>query len=150
MQLSISQFHGWGGELTLVLTYTKTTKRHGQTVYIIIDCPVAQTLLAWSRLRLRCGPLVGGGDGHLRGVWHQLMEGIGFDPSIYTPYCIRRGGATFDFIDSGPLDRSLIRGRWQQLKTARIYIRQGNELFRARSCSPAFDSQSFRKTISSS
>ena len=56
------------------------------------------------------------------------MEGIGLDPSVYTPYCIRRGGATFDFIDSGSLDRALVRGRWQQLKTARIYIRQGEEL----------------------
>lgn len=126
--LSISQFRGWGRELTLVLTDTKTTKRHGQTEYIIVDCPVAQTLLAWARLRLRHGPLVGGGEGHFRGLWRSLMEGIGLDPSVYTPYCIRRGGATFDFIDSGSLDRALVRGRWQQLKTARIYIRQGEEL----------------------
>ena len=128
VKLQLSQFRGWGGELTLVLTNTKTTKRHGQTEFIVIDCPVAQALLTWARLRLGCGPFIGGGDAHFRGIWRELIAGIGLDPTVYTPYCVRRGGATFDFLDTGSLDRSLFRGRWQQLRTARIYIRQGEEL----------------------
>ena len=53
---------------------------------------------------------------------------LGLDPAAFTPYCLRRGGATFDFISTGSIDRALIRGRWQSVKCARIYVKQGEEL----------------------
>ena len=56
------------------------------------------------------------------------MLRLGLDPAAFTPYCLRRGGATFDFISTGSIDRALIRGRWQSVKCARIYVKQGEEL----------------------
>ena len=56
------------------------------------------------------------------------MVRLGLDPAAFTPYCLRRGGATFDFISTGSIDRALIRGRCQSVKCARIYVKQGEEL----------------------
>ena len=47
---------------------------------------------------------------------------------MFTPYRFRRGGATFDFVIHANLDRNLLRGRWMCYRTARLYIRQGEEM----------------------
>ena len=40
-------------------------------------------------------------------------------------YSARRGGATADFRNHGLMERTLIRGRWENSRTARIYITDG-------------------------
>ena len=39
-----------------------------------------------------------------------------------TPYGLRRGGATWHFLRYGSLDATAVLGRWEQVRTARIYI----------------------------
>ena len=39
-----------------------------------------------------------------------------------TPYSLRRGGATWAFLQHGSMELVLLRGRWQSTKTARIYL----------------------------
>ena len=41
------------------------------------------------------------------------------------PYSLRRGGATFWFSRHLNLDKLIIAGRWQAVKTARVYINEG-------------------------
>ena len=43
----------------------------------------------------------------------------------YTPYSLRRGGATFDFLVNKNLSKTVLRGRWADSRTARIYITDG-------------------------
>ena len=41
------------------------------------------------------------------------------------PYSIRRGGATFDFLAHGNLQRTIFRARWTDSSVARIYVQDG-------------------------
>ena len=45
------------------------------------------------------------------------------DPAL-TPYCIRRGGATWHFTTHQSYDSIQALGRWASAKTARLYINQ--------------------------
>ena len=62
-------------------------------------------------------------------MFNNLLKGLELntdtESSGYKPYSIRRGGATSHFIACGSLDRVVVRGRWAQTKTARIYINSG-------------------------
>lgn len=40
----------------------------------------------------------------------------------YLPYSLRRGGATWFFANSGSFSQTMMRGRWQHLKTCKLYI----------------------------
>ena len=50
------------------------------------------------------------------------MRLLGVADLDFRPYSVRRGGASFDFGNWENLDRTLFRGRWRGLKTARIYV----------------------------
>ena len=101
IRLHLSQVRGWDDSMTLVLQDTKTTKRHGQTEYIPVEDPVARILLRWAKRRLRCGPLISMSEAAFRTQWSKLVSAAGLDPKTFLPYAIRRGGATFDYIDYG-------------------------------------------------
>ena len=60
--------------------------------------------------------------------WRQLCTAAGLQADMFTPYCLRRGGATFDFFIHANLGCSLLRGRCMCSRTARFYIRQGEEM----------------------
>ena len=61
--------------------------------------------------------------------WRQLysacLTALALDPFQFRPYSLRRGGATFWFSRRGNLDKLMIAGRWQAVKTARVYINEG-------------------------
>ena len=67
----------------------------------------------------------------LGGTWHDLNRGLqglaskfGVRDPRLTPYCLRRGGATWHFTTFCSYDQTQSLGRWNQAKTARIYIDQ--------------------------
>ena len=49
------------------------------------------------------------------GIPHGAME-------TFTPYCLRRGEASWHFAKYANYDATQSLGRWVQLKTARLYI----------------------------
>ena len=57
--------------------------------------------------------------------WRKLLVTLAFAPDDYSPYGLRRGGATWFFLESGSMDATLVRGRWTMAKTARQYIDDG-------------------------
>ena len=114
--------------MTIVLTDTKTTKRHHQTEFVMVDDPAVQACVHWARKHRHFGRLVGHSPSQFRKKWKSYITALGLDADEFTPYSLRRGGATYDYIQTGSLDRSLVRGRWQSIKAARIYVRQGEEL----------------------
>ena len=62
-------------------------------------------------------------------VWQKLfsetLDSLGFGALEFRPYSLRRGGATFQFRQEGSFDRLMIQGRWQALRTTRLYINEG-------------------------
>ena len=66
-----------------------------------------------------------GSPAGFRLFWKQLLVTLGFHPGDYTPYGIRRGGATWYFLETQSMDATLLRGRWTMAKTARQYIDDG-------------------------
>ena len=53
----------------------------------------------------------------------------------FMPYSLRRGGATHACSTSHNLGQMLLQGRWEESKTARIYITEG-ALFLTRNARP--------------
>ena len=55
----------------------------------------------------------------------------------YRLYSFRRGGATYDFGHHGQLDRAIVRGRWSNSRTARLYTTEGLAMLGDQRLSPA-------------
>jgi hypothetical protein len=49
---------------------------------------------------------------------------VGVGGHGFTPYSFRRGGASHDFSIFLSFERTMSRGRWAALKTARIYVQE--------------------------
>ena len=47
---------------------------------------------------------------------------VGFSHQRFTPYSLRRGGATYHFHALGSMARTAVAGRWKHEATAKIYI----------------------------
>ena len=62
-------------------------------------------------------------------AWRKLfsacLTALSLDVFQFRPYSLRRGGATFWFSKHGSLDKLMIAGRWQAVRTARVYINEG-------------------------
>ena len=88
---------------------------------------VVQEELASSCLRHLCKSA---GNGRLcpvpphkfREVWRDVVHFLGLGDLHLLPYALRRGGATSAFKNGASLDTLLLRGRWKNVSTARIYL----------------------------
>ena len=115
-------------EWVLSLPDTKGGKRKRCLDKVTIDDPAVQRLLAsfahsaqpMDRLLDLSGPA-------FRNLWSNAMNALELSSFGMKPYSLRRGGATFDFKAHGNLDRTVVRGRWESQKIARIYIQGGSE-----------------------
>lgn len=113
----------------LDLGLTKSGKRSGRRETVTTKDPTTLLLLglvlldkpAGTRLLPRGGPT-------FRKVFDQTLRTMGYFNKEYLPYALRRGGATHEFLASGKLDKTALRGRWSSTKTARIYINEGAAL----------------------
>ena len=63
-----------------------------------------------------------GGPKALRRKFKTCVEDIGLQNHNLQLYSLRRGGATELFRSSGSLHEVAERGRWRNLRTARIYV----------------------------
>ena len=63
--------------------------------------------------------------GSFRKFWSDLLAILSFSSEDYTPYGIRRGGATWHFLETASMDMTLHKGRWTTSKVARQYIDSG-------------------------
>ena len=53
-----------------------------------------------------------------------LGAAFGVCDDRFTPYCLRRGGATWHFTKYASYDATQHLGRWEHARTARLYIDQ--------------------------
>ena len=115
--------HGGGRMLFITLPHSKGGRRRGEIEHIKIYDPAAIRLAELVLRQLRPSSTV------CRGKWKTLANDInrlashfGAGSVYFTPYCLRRGGATWHFTKYNEYDATQSLGRWQSHKTAKIYI----------------------------
>ena len=105
------------------LPSTKTGNRDGREEMVVVESPVA---LKWLRRGLS-GLQPGQRLSHrspikLRQLLAAAVESFELQGQRITWYSLRRGGASWDFLSHGLMERTLLRGRWQSHKAARVYV----------------------------
>ena len=114
------------GVVIVNLGLTKGGKRAGAPEQVAIDDDVAFALLERQLHGKPAGTaLLPRGLQEFRAAFKHYVNVCGFDPSVYKPYSIRRGGATHHFRMAGNLSATTERGRWRSKATAKIYITEG-------------------------
>ena len=111
----------------LTLPTTKSGQRlRNVPESVTITDPTLLDYLAVLLPRLWPGELIfPGGDHAFRVGFPRICQSAHLPALDWKPYSLRRGGATAHFLQYGSLDRTAIRGRWQNQRTARIYIDEG-------------------------
>ena len=110
--------------ITVIIPFAKTSVGNPQVV-LFHDHRIHQLLLTVQQARARQSFLWPSSPGRFRFLWHRLLEAFEFGPDDYSPYSIRRGGATWHFLRTSSMDATLQLGRWTCNRTARMYIDQG-------------------------
>ena len=110
----------------IALPWTKSSARHGAQEVYSIDDPFVGRLVLQLLAALPAGALLLQGSAvefrqfFIRAAHVLHVSGVG-----YRPYSVRRGGATHDFLSNRSLGKIVVRGRWSDARTARIYINDG-------------------------
>lgn len=125
------------GDLTISKTQgicsligTKSGKRNAANEVISISDPLVLCMLA-ELFSLRkengdCnGRLYTSSSSTFRKRFNSLCEYFELQSFVFRPYSLRRGGATAFFQKSQSMEATLIRGRWESSRVARIYISDG-------------------------
>ena len=60
-----------------------------------------------------------------RAFFADMLGTLGLQGRGFKPYSLRRGGATHHFREFANVSATTLRGRWESIKTARIYITDG-------------------------
>ena len=122
----------------LSLGFTKTGKRQGaQESVTVSDAVVVRALWQLVQQRRPSEPLARLSSPGQRALFKQACRELGLEEHCFALYSIRRGGATHDFSYHGSLDRSIVRGRWSNSRTARLYITEGLAMLGEQRLSPA-------------
>ncbi len=66
----------------------------------------------------------------------QLVDGLSLNNLLLKPYSMRRGGATSLFRATNALDVVVLKGRWANQRTARIYVNTSLQDIAAHSITP--------------
>ena len=116
-------FHPRQKGLSVILPGSKTSQGNPQVLFVEDPQLVAMaksiasptsTQLLWDQ-----------GPHAFRALFSRLLEDAGFGPSDYTPYALRRGGATWWFQHTLSIDAVVARGRWACPRTAKSYVDEG-------------------------
>ena len=125
--LTVRQLRLCGGGSLLVVTLpdSKSAKRKGSAEQVTVFDPLVLQLAMVVLRGLRPNDFI------FQGTWKDLSHELkrlgatfGVHSPRFTPYCLRRGGATWHFTKYCSYDATQHLGRWEQAKTARTYIDQ--------------------------
>ena len=124
LELRVSDCVKASDSWVLQLRSTKAGQRRLlQDESVIIKDPL--TMAALAKLTWSKAPgdfLVGISPHQFRKAWNQMKLFFGLSHLKYLPYSLRRGGATWYFRHTGSFSRTMVRGRWQHLKTCKLYV----------------------------
>eukprot|EP00438_Fugacium_kawagutii_P020011 Skav203482 [mRNA] locus=scaffold921:365199:371984:+ [translate_table: standard] len=110
---------------TWSLPLSKSGQRAGATESLLLTDPFVLTLLRnFCKAKLPGDRLSSASPGLLRKRLGTLLEQLGLT-FPYRWYSVRRGGATHAYRTTNNIAAVCVRGRWNAMKTARIYICDG-------------------------
>ena len=96
------------------------------TEHVTMDDPHIGVLLHFVLSQRMPGePLIRLTPHAFRSLFCALLQALGLEAKSFMPYSLRRGGACHDYTMHGNVQRTILRGRWSALATARIYITEG-------------------------
>ncbi len=109
---------------------TKSGKRNAANEVISITDPLVlqllQELFKHRRFHGDCATrLYSSSSAVFRKRFNFLCTHFGLQTFVFRPYSLRRGGATAFFQKTQSMEATLIRGRWESSRVARIYITDG-------------------------
>ena len=111
-----------GTSVLLILIDTKIGGRAGVHEQVTCTDPWLAPILAKLVRTTPAGTKLLRIDGFkFRRIWERGRAALGLPPK-YTPYSIRRGGATALFKHSGSYDKVMEKGRWGIAKAMRGYV----------------------------
>ena len=116
--------HATRPEVTVIVPFAKTSNGNPQVLQFV-DEHLWNLARAVKANKDPADFLWVGSPTNFRNFWRSLLGLLDFALDDYTPYGIRRGGATWFFLETGSMDATLARGRWSAAKTARQYIDDG-------------------------
>ena len=122
LKLRVGDGHKVKDTYVLILQETKATARkllqdESVTIFDPLIIKVIDTL---SVGKLPGDFLVGLSPAQFRTKWNHMKNRLELQAFRFLPY--RRGGATWFFRHTGSFSQTLVRGRWQHLKTSKLYI----------------------------
>ena len=106
----------------LCLGKSKSGKRTGEKEMVVVE---SNTAVRW--LKIACSGislednLLYRGERFFRKLFYELVALFQVE-GFLTVYSLRRGGATWNFLFHGSMEKTLLRGRWSSTSTARIYL----------------------------
>ena len=117
----------WVGAVTL--PWTKIGQQRGAQEVVTITEPLVGFLISSAAKNKSLHSCVlNGSVAAFRTFWKESLDILQVKSSNFQPYSLRRGGATFDYLFHQDIKRTLMRGRWSDLRTARIYITEGQAM----------------------
>jgi len=121
----------WNHDLSraiLTLPRTKAGLRRGWTETVIFSDPTLLCFLhAIWKLRAPHEPLLEMPGQKFRLLWKWICSVLKLENLHFSPYSLRRGGATQMWTATADITRVMMYGRWDSVKTARIYVVDGQQ-----------------------
>lgn len=109
------------GSIVIRIASSKTSK-HDQQSLAHFDFQLAQLLSVLLRHLDPDEALWPFSMSHFRNCFTGICSFFDLQPLALVPYSPRRGGATHFYLKTNSLDAVMIRGRWREAATARIYL----------------------------
>ena len=124
--------------LVLHLTDTKGAQRRliQEESVIICDELTLGVVKLLSQNRKPGDYLVGISAATFRTRWNHMKKSLHLQHLRFLPYSLRRGGATWFFRETGSFSRTMLRCRWQHLKTCKLYIAEAQTALASLSLPP--------------
>jgi len=112
--------------VVITIPRSKSGNRFGTKELVVIECPVAARFM-WKIFGHLNGndPLADFSLHKFRAAFNIILTTLDLQGFGFNLYSFRRGGATADFLRHGSAEKTLLRGRWQNLATARLYLQEG-------------------------
>ena len=135
VHLKFSQVHvSADGTIVLVLPSSKTSRDKPESISVQ-DHRIAM-FLDWLKNSASTDQIWNGSVPQFRAFLNRFCEFLSLQDMNFSAYSIRRGGASSAFLRGISFDQLLVTGRWQSIKTARIYLDTGRAALIQQSFSP--------------
>ena len=117
---------------------TKSGQQRGAQEMVTVDNPeLIMRLKYLCSLKPSVAPLYSRSIAQFRNAFSRRVGRLGLSAFGLRPYSLRRGGATRFWQDTRNMPLTLFRGRWSNVKTAKIYLTEGAAMLNDVQVTPA-------------